>query len=689
MVETNYIPPSKLDSKRITGNGNTQDIIESVLRMDKRQEQDFCKFAQQFAGGEEGLKKLWRFVRYDIAYKKDGHQQIIKAPAALWRLRHGDCKSKTLFINAVLKCLNIPYLVRFTNYSRNDHDVKHVYTVALLDGKEIPIDSVYHTYGKEEPYFKKLDYMAEIIEITGIGAKLQEQHTSSQVVSYSPNNCNQIYAGENVAHLIELRQKKEYIKPQAPIQFNKITEGQAALEIVKRELQILSVMQEDKAKLAEVGINLINKALKGNYFLSGNIPPELGNLCKKIQIAEGLKMPANSFSPIRNSKILKALNEAQGDQLRCHSLGLAPERKCLNDLWYIKQFNSQTQNFIPGQYSGNLSYNNTNGFCAIKDLIQFSQQQFFAPGISPGTNIQLTNGQALTWYYGRNSQYAKTFNEVGADLLAALRSLEGTLLHGLDGTYNGQRSGQFSAWFNTEQDYKGALEILNAQAGVLESWVNDIYRADSTAINGTMGSGLFYHFADNTKYQGQQISPNALPGVVLTKQGFQNQFIDSCNIFSGVSKSNLAGMARNGVLFDSGKQPEETLDRIYSIYKTGNSSGIAGATIGEPISATIAAIATAVIAIVGAVAAAVAEGKKAEQQAENIDTSLADSARFQPLTISTMPAETDYLPTTGAGAGGGAPGGTGAGESNNLPLILGAGAAAYFMLNRNKKDETK
>jgi len=70
-----------------------------------------------------------------------------------------------LFINAVLRCLDVSYITRFTNYEKGEIDFKHVYTVALIDGKEVPIDSVYNVFGSEKKYNLKKDYMPKIMEI--------------------------------------------------------------------------------------------------------------------------------------------------------------------------------------------------------------------------------------------------------------------------------------------------------------------------------------------------------------------------------------------------------------------------------------------------------------------------------------------------------------------------------------------
>lgn len=716
-VETQNIPNSKLERNHVTRNGNTQDIINSVLRMDKKAGSEFCQFSQQFSNGIEGLKKLWNFTRHEIKYKADKKQQIIKAPAALYKIKQGDCKSKTLFINAVLRCLDIPYIIRFTNYKPGQKEVKHVYTVALINGKELPIDSVYSMFGVEKPYNLKIDYpMAEITEITGLDfqqatrkltAEQQLQLKELQTPRQTNDVCS-LYAGANVAKLEELRQKKESIKAPEPIAFNKVTEAVARLEIAKRQLDILKVMQPEKMPLIKIGEKLINRALKGNYSLTGTIPNELSNLCTTIKHAAGLQMKANSWGAQAQITAAK-LRNAQGDHRPCHTVGnlTFPNRYCLaNQVWAQQNFlptnlDIQNSTFIADLQNSFTPLPATNanahwGVCDAADYAPLMAMPLstYVAGGGGGSGV-VTDANGLTWgdivkfYYGRDSIFGSTYAQDGEYLESVLQAYDGQLFGGLDGTYGGTRTGMWSAYFSSQNNYEATLDVLKEECSTMSNFINDIFRADQTSANGTLGSGLFYHFADAIQFGGTGINPNDLPPSVITKQTFQNSFLDSCNIFAGVSQANLSGLTRNGVLFDTGEQPEPTLDYLYSIYRTGNipgGQGIQGAQIGEPISAIIAAVAAAIVAIVAAVAAAVAEGEKATTQAPLIDQSLNDTANFQPLTPSTMAGDNDWLPVFG----GGGSGGTG-GAGSNTGLILGAAALGLgaFALTRNKKKKKK
>jgi len=94
MIDTTLIPKPNHKSKVVKNNGNTQDIINSIQRLDNYKSIKFDKFAKQFSG-DGGLKRLWSFVKYQINYKKDSFetsQQL--TPPALWDRKYEIVKVK-------------------------------------------------------------------------------------------------------------------------------------------------------------------------------------------------------------------------------------------------------------------------------------------------------------------------------------------------------------------------------------------------------------------------------------------------------------------------------------------------------------------------------------------------------------------------------------------------------------------
>lgn len=158
MINVGLIPKPDNKEKTYYDEGTTENIIEIVLKgCNSNIKKGFNQFCKQFSSDEQGLRDLWSFVKYRIEYKvdDDGRQDVL-LPAALWNRGWGDCKSKTVFIVHVLRCLNIPYTVRFTGYSGKS--LTHVYCIAYVNGEEYIIDTVFDFYNREKKYKSKKDY---------------------------------------------------------------------------------------------------------------------------------------------------------------------------------------------------------------------------------------------------------------------------------------------------------------------------------------------------------------------------------------------------------------------------------------------------------------------------------------------------------------------------------------------------
>lgn len=88
-IDTSLIPKWNGDYKKIKKNGNTKDIMDSIERKDRYYSAQFCEFAQQFADGKEGLKRLWNFVRHQIEYVKDDFNKSSNGAAGIVASRVG------------------------------------------------------------------------------------------------------------------------------------------------------------------------------------------------------------------------------------------------------------------------------------------------------------------------------------------------------------------------------------------------------------------------------------------------------------------------------------------------------------------------------------------------------------------------------------------------------------------------
>lgn len=161
--------------------GSTSDIIRVVMRVVNKSElaKQVAEFSEGFGSDDAReqyalLKELWRFVRYKITYKRDPEGiQDIQHPARLWARGYGDCKSKTVFIYFVLKNLGIPVKIRFASYTA-DLNITHVYPIAILNGKEVVMDSTIDRFDYEATGATKITdkYPCQQAKaITGVGKR--------------------------------------------------------------------------------------------------------------------------------------------------------------------------------------------------------------------------------------------------------------------------------------------------------------------------------------------------------------------------------------------------------------------------------------------------------------------------------------------------------------------------------------
>lgn len=187
-------------------NGSTQDIINVILEADKKAYLQTKNFAPMLLGANdnETCQNIWKFIHGNIRYVKDpvGFEKV-KSPAKTWKDRYGDCKSMSLFAGSILKNLGIPYAYRFTSYEKRGN-YTHVYVVAA--GQYI-IDAVHGKYNEEVPYEKKKDY----------------QMTKIAYLGSIPTQKNIVTRDERTGY----------------IPFNSMTDGELAIALMDRRLEIL------------------------------------------------------------------------------------------------------------------------------------------------------------------------------------------------------------------------------------------------------------------------------------------------------------------------------------------------------------------------------------------------------------------------------------------------------------------
>lgn len=271
-LNTSLIPQPKGIQEVIHKDGDTWDIVEVILMADQKLGTYMCSFASQFERSYSGLYQLWDFVHRNIQYKADspGHEKV-KDPRVTWKDRFGDCKSFSLFIASVLRCLKIKYRYRFAAYHDSKHPT-HVYVVATLNNVDIILDGVHKKFDDEADYTKKWDKMTRISYLRGI------QPSVAYIGNAKPTRAERIADAP----------KATAAKP--PLKITGLTEGQLTLELLVDQLNIIKAYYGDPDGIIQQGLNLIHRSKTGDFHYNkalpvGYIDPRLFELVKKIQAA--------------------------------------------------------------------------------------------------------------------------------------------------------------------------------------------------------------------------------------------------------------------------------------------------------------------------------------------------------------------------------------------------------------------
>lgn len=159
------IKPSAMRNVLRYRDGDTNDIIAEIMRMDKEGGKYIDAEGAECLRGKsdlETMRNVWRFVRKNVDYVTDkAGKEVIKSPAALFRMGKGDCKSFTIAVVAILKALGFKGLkYRFVAFA-GQNTVRHVYAVCKLAGQEVILDAVLEYFNYEAPYTWRIDIPAD------------------------------------------------------------------------------------------------------------------------------------------------------------------------------------------------------------------------------------------------------------------------------------------------------------------------------------------------------------------------------------------------------------------------------------------------------------------------------------------------------------------------------------------------
>lgn len=171
----------------------TNDIIKLVQEVIRTDVDDTVELAKQFPPTEQGLRALFNLVDDRFRYEEDpAGSQWVQTPSYLWENGVGDCKSYTVFISSVLQNMGLSHLIRYVGYGTSQY--RHVYPVALLNGKEIALDVVWKKqeggrFGQEKPFSKKKDFRMEGLYKLG---NTQQLFSEEAIIGQLQNDLNEI-----------------------------------------------------------------------------------------------------------------------------------------------------------------------------------------------------------------------------------------------------------------------------------------------------------------------------------------------------------------------------------------------------------------------------------------------------------------------------------------------------------------
>jgi hypothetical protein len=642
MINVGLIPPPDNAEKIYHEKGDTDNIIQIVLKgCNADIKKGFKSFCSQFSADEQGLRELWSFIKYRIVYQtdEDGRQDIL-LPAALWYRGWGDCKSKTVFTVHVLRCLGIPYTVRFTGYAGKS--LTHVYCIAHLNGNDIIIDTVFDFYNREKKYKHKKDYnMTKISMISGIGDIDIDRKVKSKMV--------------------EIQQKKEYITPQEDIPLSG-TVGEARAYLLKRQLELLRAFNADNSKKVEdynKSIRAVETAIiKGptKFVISGTAYGEVEAQVKNI-INTKLKdiRPAMSFNNTIKSRVSQSrIGAIPPNYLFPIDLTVSG-KGCTTmvgrDLCYKLGANTIYKKSADNVFRGVMKYLEDNIGKPILDAsgnpVMITTNAFGVNITAPKLKYIIANSQMNTQQF---LQYLKAL-PVDANRMNVLFSMVGP---------------NTPAIAFGDLPTKVAFEkYIEEESGVWQQFLNQTVFKEQ----GGVGCGVMYHYNDNTG-----IPANKFGSVINSKKAVQSQWMSAANYLTGADQSIINDMGRNTAIYHLSENPEDALKKLAA------ASGIVPNVGLDPVTVTL--IIGLVSAILSAISSAMANSKR---DGDVLDPEKA--VGFGPVGQPLMPKEDDWNNIGETDPNSTDPNsGSGLGFDTKTLLGLGLlGVGGYFLMSKGKK----
>lgn len=250
-IADSLIPKPNGIIKVVKQDFDTKDIIRLILFADKANDNQAAKEVARLAPRLKGqndfdtLKNIWSFVRFEIKYIGDPiDYEDVKLPSEVWNSGFADCKSKSIFVAALLKAFpqfGIRY--RFAAYD-NDSEFTHVYVIVDTQDGFVIVDPVHTRFNEEVTFSDYKDYkVRELRFIHGpkkVGVAPAVRSTSSL---------------PSINEAFNDGPKKSINLPSIPI--DKLTQGQILLELADQKYMLLQAYYGDINGMYTKARNLI------------------------------------------------------------------------------------------------------------------------------------------------------------------------------------------------------------------------------------------------------------------------------------------------------------------------------------------------------------------------------------------------------------------------------------------------
>jgi len=139
------------------------EIAAAIVKAVDESSQDAKILAPYFDSDSQkaAARLIFVFIKNAIPYKKEpSSRQTAKTLARMLqdaKKKGGDCKHYATAAAALCKALNIKCKLRLISQKDGDKTPNHIYTVAVINGREVIIDPVLKSFDTEARYNYKYD----------------------------------------------------------------------------------------------------------------------------------------------------------------------------------------------------------------------------------------------------------------------------------------------------------------------------------------------------------------------------------------------------------------------------------------------------------------------------------------------------------------------------------------------------